>query len=83
GMAGKYIPGIEGKSFKEGARDMEDAAHARMLGTTVPQLRAREATQKAAQNIKSPSTGDPIKDQMGTLKEIIKVANQNGDSDTA
>lgn len=83
GLAGKYVPGIEGKSFSDGARDMEDAAHARMLGMDVPTLRAREATQKAVQNIKPVQTGDPIQDQLAALKEIVKIANTNGDSDTA
>ena len=83
GMAGKVIPGVQSKSFSEGARDMEDAAHARMLGMDVQQLRAREATQKAVQNIKPAETGDPIKDQLAALREIVKVANSNGDSDTA
>lgn len=83
GMAGKVIPGLEGKGFRQGATDMQDAAHARMLGTSVQELRAREATQQAIQNIKPPKTGDPIKDQQAALKEIIKVANTNGDSNTA
>jgi hypothetical protein len=83
GMAGKVIPGLEGKGFKQGARDMETAAHARLLGISPEQLKAREATQQATSNINIKPTGDPIKDQQATLKEVIRVANQNGDSQTA
>lgn len=83
GMAGKVVPGLEGKSFSEGARDMQDRAHANIMGTTVEALRSKEATQKAVQNIKPVQTGDPIADQVATLKEIVKVANTHGDSDTA
>lgn len=80
GLAGLW-PGKGG--FKQGAQNMVDRANAQVLGMTPEAYKARNATQKAIQSVKTPNTGDPIADQMSTLRQVISAANANGDSEMA
>lgn len=80
GIAGMFG---DGPGFKEGARQAADAVDARMTGLTPEALKAREATQAQLQDLDVPSTGDNMADREATLQQIVNVANQNGDSNTA
>lgn len=70
-------------NFSQGVRDVKDQTVAAKMGLSgKEELRSRRTTQQEASQVKVTPTGDPIADQQEALKQIIAIANKNGDAGT-
>jgi len=72
-----------GANFAQGTQDLKDAVIARGMGTDVDTLRRNRASRQAMSGIQVAPSGDPIKDQMAALDQVVAIATRNGDSDLA
>jgi len=80
----------EGRGFKQFIQNTREAGVAARdneiaqgLGISPQKLQQTRAIQKEVANIQVPETGDAFADQQSALKQIIEMANRNGDMDLA
>lgn len=72
-------------SFAAGAsravRGLKENVAAQETGVTLEQYKRRKQSSIDAGNVKVVPTGDPIKDQLTALEQIIRIASLNGDTE--